>query len=107
MVAGICDFDPARIAAFSHRGDHSMTLIRYTSRQLLAKLPNTGPFMVIDLDLSDIIPDPHAIGPAITTLAAEKLIHRCGDNPVVYKGRAMRRVWELTDLGRYHKQRGR
>ena len=84
-----------------------MTLVKYTSRQLLAKIPDSGTFTAEDIDTTDVLPRREALGGAITTLAREKLIRKCGSNPVRYMAGARRNVWELTDLGRYHKARGR
>lgn len=84
-----------------------MTLVKYTTRQLLAKIPANKPFIAKDIDATGILENASAVGSAFTIMAHEKLIRKCRTEPIRMGSGARRNVWELTDLGRYHKQRGR
>jgi len=82
-----------------------MTMIKHKSKMLLAKIPAQGTFTAVDIDTTGILERPEALGSALRAMANDKLIKRCGSQPIKYLTGGRRAVYEITDLGRRHKQK--
>ena len=79
--------------------------IDYRSKQMLQKMPESEPFMAVDIDPGKIV-KPNGMGGQMKRMAASGLIAVCPDAPVRYKSGGRRNVWILTDLGRYYRAGG-